>query len=318
MKTVQLKVSRLDSNKRIDVLLVAHRVLLSRSQIQKSIADGCVSVNGDIPKSSYRVREEDVIQVVIKDPVPIEAQPEDISIEIIFEDAWIAVVNKPAGMVVHPASGNYSGTLVNALLYHCRNLSGIGGAVRPGIVHRLDKGTTGVLVVAKNDEAHLSLSQQFKKHTITRKYTALVHGVMEQQEGTISAPIGRDPVERKKMSTRSRRARQAVTHWEVQEHFDDVSLVSARLETGRTHQVRVHLASTGHPIVGDRQYGAVKRIRAITSKRVHDAFKGLSRPLLHAHYLEFLHPGTKKPVSFSAPLPDDFLNVLTVLQEQTC
>jgi 23S rRNA pseudouridine1911/1915/1917 synthase len=217
-------------------------------------------------------------------------------------------------MVVHPACGNYSGTMVNALLYQCTTLSGIGGVIRPGIVHRLDKGTTGVLVVAKNDAAHQGLSEQFKQHTVVRKYSALVFGTMREASGTVSSPIGRHPADRKKMSTHTRRGRNAVTHWNVLETFDMVTLLEATLETGRTHQVRVHLASIGHPIVADEPYGGCKRLKAISFKQLQDACKAIKRPLLHAGYLQFMHPDTGAPLSFTAPLPDDFVRILNILR----
>ncbi|MEI6127847.1 MAG: RluA family pseudouridine synthase, partial [Pseudomonadota bacterium] len=205
-------------------------------------------------------------------------------------DQWVIVVNKPAGMVVHPACGNHTGTLVNALLYHCKTLSGIGGVIRPGIVHRLDKGTTGVLVVAKNDLAHHSLSEQFKNHTVVKKYSALVFGSMEEASGTIRTPIGRHYSDRKKMSTQTRKGRDAVTHWYVKEAFDQLALLAVTIETGRTHQVRVHLSDIGHPLAGDELYGALKKIGSLHVKNVLDALKGLDRPLLHAGHLEFIHP----------------------------
>ena len=315
---LQFKALACDDGKRLDVVISEKAPNLSRAQVQRAIQEKRVLVNNSTRKSSHRVNSGDVFEIEIPEPVALRSEPEDIPIEIMYEDSWIAVVNKPAGMVVHPACGNYTGTLVNALLYHCTSLAGIGGVIRPGIVHRLDKGTTGVLVIAKNDTAHRGLSRQFKEHSVIRKYRAVVFGSMDESEGVIRTLIGRHPKERKKMSARPQRGRNAVTHWNVKEAFDSVTLVEASLETGRTHQVRVHLASIGHPVVGDRVYGASKRLRSVTSKAVQDAFKGISRPLLHAGYLEFVHPGKNVPLAFEAPLPADFVHVLTVLRGKQC
>jgi 23S rRNA pseudouridine1911/1915/1917 synthase len=314
VKQLQFKVLEEDSGKRLDILLSEKKTLLSRSQVQKAIKDKRVWVNHVNQKASYRVSPGDVIEIDIIDPVPLQAQSENIPVEIVFEDPWIVVVNKPAGMVVHPASGNYSGTLVNALLYHCKTLSGIGGVIRPGIVHRLDKGTSGVLVVAKNDLAHQSLGEQFKKHTVLRRYKALVFGTMDNNSGTIKGLIGRHHIHRKKMSTKPRKGRNAVTHWEVKEEFDSFTFLEATLETGRTHQVRVHLESIGHPVVGDQVYGSSKRLRSVVSKKVLDVLKGINRPLLHAGSLQFVHPEKGAPMAFEAPLPVDFSHVLEVLR----
>jgi 23S rRNA pseudouridine1911/1915/1917 synthase len=255
-----------------------------------------------------------LIEIEKIDPVSIDVVPEDIKLDVLFEDMSIIVINKSAGMVVHPAAGNYSGTLVNALLFHCKNLSGIGGAVRPGIVHRLDKGTSGVLVVAKNDKAHIGLSKQFEEHSVKRIYSALAYGVMKESTGVINLPIGRHNTDRKKMSTITRRGRKAITHWEVQESFDHLSFLRVILETGRTHQVRVHLSTIEHPIVNDLDYGTSKRLKIITDKRLLDAIKGLKRPLLHAGLLEFNHPETNETMKFKVPLTPDFTNVLNILR----
>ncbi len=314
MKRLQITVSAEDSCKRLDVLLSEKKALLSRSQAQKAIKDKRVWVNQVVQKASYKISAGDVVEVTVSDPVPLQSQPENIPVEILYEDQGIVVVNKPAGMVMHPAAGNYSGTLVNALLFHCQTLSGIGGIIRPGIVHRLDKGTSGVVVVAKNDLAHHSLSEQFKKHTVIRQYKALVFGRMNEPSGTVRSPIGRHPADRKKMSTNPKKGRDAATHWEIKEAFDSFSLIEARLETGRTHQVRVHLASIGRPIAGDQVYGSSGRLRSVSSKPVLDALKGIRRPLLHAGRLGFIHPEKRVPMSFEVPLPEDFLHVLEVLR----
>lgn len=314
MERLHFTVQEADHDQRLDMVLSQNKTRLSRSQVQHAIKEGRVWVNQVIRKASHKIHAGDTIEIEIPDPIPLEAQSENIPIEILFEDPWVIVVNKPAGLVVHPACGNYTGTLVNALLHHCKTLSGIGGVIRPGIVHRLDKGTSGVLVVAKNDLAHQSLSRQFKQHTVVRRYSALVFGIMYKESGTISSPIGRHYTDRKKMSTKTKKGRDAVTHWKVQEVFDALTLLEASLETGRTHQVRVHLSSIGHPIVGDHTYGASQKLKSISSKSMLDIVKGVDRPLLHAGYLEFIHPHTKMAMSFSSPLPDDFSHVVNRLR----
>ncbi len=315
MEKISLEVSESDSGVRLDVFISSKGVLFSRSQVQKAIKDKRALVNLKIEKASYHVNHGDLIEIEMVEPVSIDVVPEDIKLDVLFEDDSVIVINKAAGMVVHPAAGNYTGTLVNALLYHCENLSGIGGAVRPGIVHRLDKGTTGVMVSAKNDKAHISLSRQFEEHSVKREYRALVYGLMPEDSGTIDMLIGRHNTDRKKMSTITRRGRNAVTHWEVLERFDKLSLIKAKLETGRTHQVRVHLSAIAHPIVNDLDYGTTKRLKPITEKKLLDLIKGLKRPLLHAGFLEFVHPETNEAMQFEVPLADDFLNVLNVLRE---
>ncbi len=314
MQKHNYKVTEENSRKRLDVFLFEKKSLPSRSQIQDVIKDNRVWVNSINQKASYKVCTGDTVEISITDPVPLQAEPENIPVEIMFEDSSVVVVNKPAGMVVHPGSGNFSGTLVNALLYHCRTLSGIGGVVRPGIVHRLDKGTSGVLVVAKNDLAHLSLSSQFKEHTVIRKYKAIVFGTMDDISGTVKSPIGRHPIHRKKMSAQPKRGRDAVTHWKTIETFDNFSFLEAMLETGRTHQVRVHLESINHPIAGDPVYSSPKLLKSVSSKQIQDIIKTIRRPLLHAGYLEFMHPEKKTTLFFKVPLPDDFLKVLGVLR----
>lgn len=314
MEKLQFTIRDADSGKRLDVVLSEQGGALSRSQVQHAIKEERVRVNSVSRKASYKVSPGEIIAIEIPAPVPLQALAENIPLEILFEDQWVIVINKPAGMVVHPACGNHTGTLVNALLHHCTTLSGIGGVIRPGIVHRLDKGTTGVLVVAKNDLAHHSLSEQFKNHTVVKKYSALVFGSPEGESGTVSSQIGRHYSDRKKMSTKTRKGKDAVTHWQVKEAFEHLSLLEVTIETGRTHQVRVHLSDTGHPIAGDAMYGALNKISSITAKNVHDALKGVSRPLLHAGYLEFIHPMEKTPRVFEAPLPDDFSHVLSILR----
>ncbi len=240
---------------------------------------------------------------------------EAIPVDIGYEDEDVVVVNKSAGMVVHPGAGNKTNTLVHALLYHCKNLSGIGGVLRPGIVHRLDKDTSGLMVVAKNDDAHLHLSQQFKKRTIWRTYIAMVFGRFEKTHGSFNASIGRHPIHRKKMSTKSKRGKPALTIWEVLESFDQMSLVRAKLETGRTHQIRVHFSDFGNPVVGDSVYGGKVRVKNIIDPKLKLEVEKLHALLLHAEKLTFIHPGTQQPMAFEAPMPDYFKHILEMLHE---
>ena len=314
MEQLHILVTESDTGRRLDALVPEKHPDLSRSQVQKAIKLGQVRVNGGSAKASLQVADGDLIEIDIPEPVRLEAIPQDIPLDILYEDEWVVVINKPAGMVVHPACGNYTGTLVNALLHHCTNLSGIGGVIRPGIVHRLDKGTSGVLVVAKNDTAHHSLSNQFREHTVSRKYNALVFGTWPADSGTVQSLIGRHAADRKKMSTQTHHGRNAITHWRVLESFVGLSLVEAVLETGRTHQVRVHFSSNNHPVVGDELYGADKKIKQIASKPVLDLLRTVKRPLLHAYHLTFCHPDTGAPLSFEVPLPDDFADILTPLR----
>lgn len=314
MEQVYITVRPSDAGRRLDALVPEKHPDFSRSQVQKAIRLGQVRVNGGGAKPSLLLAEGDRIEVDIPEPVRLEAIAQDIPLEVLYEDEWVAVINKPAGMVVHPACGNYTGTLVNALLHHCTNLSGIGGVIRPGIVHRLDKGTSGVLVAAKNDKAHRSLSIQFREHTVTRKYKALVFGSWPADSGTVQSLIGRHVSDRKKMSTQTKHGRDAITHWRVLETFQGISLVEAMLETGRTHQVRVHFSSMNHPVVGDALYGADKKIKQIASKRILDLLRAVRRPLLHAYHLTFCHPDTGAPLTFEVPLPADFAEMLAQLR----
>ena len=314
MEQLQLTITATDAGRRLDTLLPEKQPDFSRSQVQKAIKEGLIRVNGKIPKASLLVAEGDCIEIDLPEPIPLEAQGEDIPLEILYEDDWVIVINKPAGMVVHPACGNYTGTLVNALLHHCTNLSGIGGVIRPGIVHRLDKGTSGVLVAAKNDKAHRHLSGQFKEHTVSRKYQALIFGALSEEAGTIESVIGRHVADRKKMSIHTKQGRPAVTHWRVLESFTGVTLVEAELETGRTHQVRVHLSSINHPVVGDDLYGADKKLKQIAAKRMLDLLRSVKRPMLHAFHLTFNHPETGRPMTFEVPAPSDFAGILAALR----
>lgn len=303
-----------EAGKRLDLFLTINNPSLTRSHIQRLIEEGMVSVNGRPAKASHKIKDGEVVEMTIPEPTPIEARPEPIPLEILYEDKEVVVVNKPSGLVVHPAAGNYTGTLVNALLYHCRNLSGIGGKLRPGIVHRLDKDTTGVLVAAKSDSAHQSLAGQFKKHTIKRKYIALVHGVVKEESGRIEAEIGRHLTQRKKMSVKTRKGKAAVTRFKVIDRFDQFTLLELTLETGRTHQIRVHLSSIKHPVVGDPVYGGKERINDVKDPKVRKMIKGLGRQALHAAILGFMHPESNKYMEFQAPIPDDFQKVLDILE----
>jgi len=315
-KTYAFSAGKEAVEKRLDSYLTENIPSLSRSQIKKIIEKGFVKVNNLPPKVAQKLKKYDAIKVILPEPTPLKTLPENIPLHIIYEDEDLVVINKQAGMVVHPAPGHYTGTLVNALLYHCPSLAGIGGVVRPGIVHRLDKGTSGVLAVAKNDFTHQILSSQFKKHMIFRLYHCLVYGNMESDTGTVSRPIGRDVAHRKKMSTRTKRGRESVTHWKLLHDYENFSWLEIRPETGRTHQIRVHLSSMGHPIVGDPVYGGVKRLNNLTDQSVKEKIKKLDRPVLHAIVLAFHHPRTKEYVEFTAPLPPEIKSILNALEER--
>ncbi len=287
---------------------------LSRSRIKRLIDEGYVTAGGGKRlKGGYRLRGSEELEVWIPEPEPVEAHPEEIPLTILYEDGSIIVIDKPAGMVVHPAAGHFKGTLVNALLFHCRDLSGVGGRLRPGIVHRLDKDTSGVMVATKNDMAHRALAGQFKKHSIVRRYRALVYGTMDE-EGTIDLPLGRHPRDRKRFSV-VEGGRRAVTHWKVLRYFRGITFVELTLETGRTHQIRVHLSRKGNPIVGDRQYSGVKRAKEIPSSIVRGKIASLKRQALHAYLLGFNHPVTGRYMEFVSPLPGDMADLLRALEE---
>lgn len=302
-RVLQFVVEEADAGLRLDRYLTQETKGPSRSYIRKLMDQGLVEVNGRRMKAGYSVAVGDSIQVEIPPPRVLAVKPEAIPLDIIYEDADIIVINKPPGMVVHPAAGNYEGTLVNALLAHCRDLSGIGGVQRPGIVHRLDKDTSGVMAAVKNDAAHLSLAGQFKDRTAERWYLALVHGNVAGSEGIIDAPIARHPVKRQQMAV-VRQGRPALTRYFVRERLGSHTVVECRLETGRTHQIRVHMAHIGHPVVGDPVYSR-RRNRV-----------GLTRQALHAYYLGFRHPRTNQPLSFTAPLPSDMAEALQKLKKE--
>ena len=319
MKTVRYTVESLADKKRADLFLAERATGLTRSRIKKLIDAKLVMVNRVPVKASHRLRQGDVVELNMPPPRKPAITPEPIPLEVIFEDESILVINKPAGMVVHPAAGNYTGTLVHALLAHCRFLSGIGGEQRPGIVHRLDKGTSGLLVVAKNDAAHLHLARQFKNHLVTKQYQALVRGRIKGEFGNIALEIGRHSSDRKKMSVRTRKGRSALTEWRAIERFDACTLLDVDIKTGRTHQIRVHLAAVRHPIAGDSVYGGEKQyvVRTADHKQP-SALKCLKRPFLHAYRLGFAHPVSGQRLMFTQPLPKDLLAFLTILRDQPC
>ncbi len=303
-----------DAGRRLDAWLAARLPSLSRARLQALIESGHVFVDGLPARASARVRSGQRAVVEVPPAAPAEPRAEDIPLSVVHEDRWLLVVDKPAGLVVHPGAGTEAGTLVNALLGRVKDLSGIGGVLRPGIVHRLDRGTSGLLVVAKDDATHRALVEQFASRTVEKEYVALVVGVPARARGEIDAPIGRDPVHRQRMSVRAPRGRPARTAWAVEERFDGAALLRVRIHTGRTHQIRVHLASIGHPVAGDAVYGGT---RTPPSRRAaaRAALAGLERPALHSARLSFTHPATGERVTFTSPLPDDLLRVLAQLRE---
>lgn len=298
-----LKVSEGEEG-RLDKYLSDKLEDMTRSYLKKLISDDkAVLVNGNPAKPNYKLKPGDIIELAVPEPIELEIKAENISLDIVYEDNDMLVVNKPQGMVVHPAAGNYTGTLVNALLYHCGDsLSGINGEKRPGIVHRIDKDTSGLLLVAKNDNAHQKLSSQIKEHSLTRAYKALVHGNIKQDSGRIDAPIGRHPSDRKKMTITDKNSREAVTNFRVLERYGRYTFVEYILETGRTHQIRVHMSKNGHPIVGDKTYGVKKEEFNLTGQ------------LLHAYKVGFIHPVSGEYMEFVSELPDYYMNVLDRLR----
>lgn len=298
-----LEVSEVEEG-RLDKYLSDKLEDMTRSYLKKLISDDkAVLVNGNPAKPNYKLKPGDIIELAVPEPIELEIKAENIPLNIVYEDNDMLVVNKPQGMVVHPAAGNYTGTLVNALLYHCGDsLSGINGEKRPGIVHRIDKDTSGLLLVAKNDNAHQKLSSQIKEHSLTRAYKALVHGNIKQDSGRIDAPIGRHPSDRKKMTVTDKNSRDAVTNFRVIERYGRYTFVECILETGRTHQIRVHMSKNGHPIVGDKTYGVKK-----------EEFN-LAGQLLHAYKVGFIHPVSGEYMEFVSELPDYYMNVLDRLR----
>ncbi len=305
------------ATERLDCFLAGVLPEMSRSQLKRLIDEGRVTLGGAPAKAGTRLKGGEEIAVVVPEAVPAETPSQDIPLTVLYEDSQLILIDKPAGMVVHPAPGHGEDTLVNALLHHCRDLSGIGGELRPGIVHRLDKDTSGVMVATKTDAAHRHLAGQFKDHSITRRYVALVYGVLPTARGTIDQPIGRHPTQRKKMSTASRRGRRAVTHWQVLESFcgDRLTLVELTLETGRTHQIRVHLADRQHPLVGDPVYGG-NRIRNLTDPELRRRVQELGRQALHARVLGFVHPQTGVYQESTSALPADMQAIIDYLRDK--
>ncbi|RKD27846.1 23S rRNA pseudouridine1911/1915/1917 synthase [Caminicella sporogenes DSM 14501] len=303
MEVIRLLVEDIVEPTRVDLYLSRELNDISRSYIQKLIKSGKVKVNGEVIESKkYKVNENDEIHITIPEPEKLKLEPENIPIDIVYEDDDVLVVNKPQGMVVHPAPGHYSKTLVNALLYHCNNLSSINGIIRPGIVHRIDKDTSGLLMIAKNDRAHNFLAKQLKEHSITRIYMAVVHGKIKEDSGTIDAPIGRHPVNRLKWTVTENNSKRAVTHFEVVKRYKNYTLVKLKLETGRTHQIRVHMSYIGYPLVGDPLYGIKK-----------EKFN-LKGQVLHAKKLGFIHPSTLEYIEFDSQLPTYFKEILRKIE----
>ena len=290
------------AGERADQLIARLAPGLTRSAAQRLLEEGAVTRNGRPVKKNYKAAEGDVLAVALPDPEPAEAVPQDIPLDVVYEDGDVIVVNKPVGLVVHPAAGHPDGTLVNALLYHCgKSLSGINGALRPGIVHRIDRDTSGLIIAAKNDAAHQALAAQLADHSLYREYEAVCVGVLREDAGTVDAPIGRNPTDRKKMAVDRKNGRPAVTHWSVLARYPGHTHIRCRLETGRTHQIRVHLASMGHPLLGDTVYGAKRPV------------PGLAGQCLHARRLSFVHPRTGERLTLECPLPPWFEEVLTKL-----
>ena len=303
MEPIRLRASEESKNQRLDAFLASSLDGLTRSQATRLIESGEVAVNGRAVSKSYKLAGGEDIAVTLPEPEPVEAVPQDIPLDVVYEDADVIVVNKPSGMVVHPAPGHPDGTLVNALLYHCAGtLSGVGGALRPGIVHRIDRDTSGLIIAAKNDAAHQYLSAQLADHTLARTYECIVVGKLREDRGTVDAPIARHPADRKRMAVVAG-GREAVTHWEVIARYPGYTHVRCRLETGRTHQIRVHMAYIGHPILGDTVYGAKKEV------------PGLTGQCLHAVGLCFLHPRTHEVVELFCPLPEEFTRMLQKIRK---
>ena len=303
MKTELYEVLNEQEGERLDKFLSIYPDQ-SRSFFQKIIKDNKILVNDKPEKANYRIKCDDIINITIPDAVETKIVPEDIPIDIIYEDDDVLIVNKPKGMVVHPSAGHYTGTLVNAIMYHCKDsLSGINGEIRPGIVHRIDMDTTGSLIVCKNDESHINIARQIKDHTVNRIYEGIVIGNLKDDEGTIEGPIGRHPIDRKKMCINEKNGKPAITHYKVLERFGNYTYAQFKLETGRTHQIRVHMSSIGHPLLGDTLYSSGK-----------SAFKNLQGQTLHAKTIGFIHPRTNEYVEFSAPLPNYFEKLLNQLK----
>ena len=304
MEQIEWTIEQSQEGERLDKWLSSQNDDWSRTQIQQWMKAGDLTVNGSIVKSNYKCQANDHVALTVPEPEVLDVVPEEMNLNIIFEDADVVVVNKPRGMVVHPAPGHMSGTLVNGLMAHCKDLSGINGVLRPGIVHRIDKDTSGLIMVAKNDKAHESLVNQLKAKTTTRVYKAIVHGVITHDHGTIDAPIGRDVRDRQKMTVTDHNSKDAVTHFTVLERLKDFTFLECKLETGRTHQIRVHMKYIDHPIAGDPKYGPTKSIKL-----------PIDGQALHAAVLGFEHPRTSEYLQFEAPPPEDFVQVLNEIRK---
>ncbi|MDD7185830.1 MAG: RluA family pseudouridine synthase [Ruminococcus sp.] len=302
-ENIILNAEKSDTGQRIDKYISGNTENLTRSAIQNLIEKSKITVNGKSVSKNYKLRDGDNIEIEIPEPENLDVKPENIPLDIVYEDNDLLVVNKPKGMVVHPAHGNYNGTLVNALLYHCKDsLSGINGVIRPGIVHRIDKNTSGLLIVAKNDISHVKLSEQIKAHSFTREYEAIACGYFKDKSGTVDAPIGRHHTDRKKMCVTYENSKNAVTHYEVIKQYGGYAHVRLRLETGRTHQIRVHLSYINHPVLGDDVYGK--------------SYKGIDGQCLHAKKIGFIHPTTGEYMEFISELPDYFQKILRIIEKQ--
>lgn len=302
---------------RLDIFLATVLPEISRAQLKKLIETGQVTCDGKPTKASVKLKGGEEIQVHLPPPQPLETVAESIPLDILYEDQDLIVINKPAGMVVHPAAGHFQGTLVNALLYHCDDLAGIGGTLRPGIVHRIDKDTSGVLVVTKNDASHQHLAEQFRHHSIKRHYLALVHGHLPTATGTIAQPLGRHPIQRKKISSKAKNSKRAVTHWSVIDNYtnEKLSLIRLQLETGRTHQIRVHLSERGHPLVGDPLYGRGGEIGAIKDPQLRRLIQQLPGQALHAQTLGFIHPRSGNYLEFTSDIPRVLSDIIAYLKQ---
>ena len=304
METLNFNITEENNNIRIDRYLAEQCPDLSRSYIQKLVKDGAVFVNNRQVKANYKVQPQDQVILTIPDMQVPDILPENIPLDILYEDQWLLVVNKPKDMVVHPSAGHMEGTLVNAVMAHCgEHLSGINGVLRPGIVHRIDKDTTGALLICKDDTVHRDLAEQLKVHSIKRRYRASVQGNLKEDQGTVDAPVGRHPTDRKKMAVNYKNGKEAVTHYQVLERFGNATYIECRLETGRTHQIRVHMASLGHPLLGDTIYGSSKNPYHLQGQA------------LHAMILGFVHPITREYLEFQAPLPEYFIKLLDKLRK---
>jgi 23S rRNA pseudouridine1911/1915/1917 synthase len=313
-KPFSILVTAPSQGRRLDQFLSETDLNLSRSQAKKLIETENILLNQRLTKPSVHLKSGDIVSGTLPKPKPLSLKPEPIPVTILYEDSSIIVIDKPSGMVVHPAYGNPSGTLVNALLYHCKDLAGINGILRPGIVHRLDKDTSGVMVVAKDDEAYHQLTKQFKNRTVEKVYLAIAYGHFGKEEGLIDSPIGRHPSQRKRMSTRAKKGRMAITRWKVMERLDGFTLLEIFPQTGRTHQIRVHLSSIGHPLLGDPLYGRKGRPGTIHDSVLKECVKRMNRQALHAHRLEFNHPRTGEKIQFISPIPRDMREVLEWLK----